>query len=151
MFTYLIISISLQVIIAESLSGAFPFYDPVNIGIAIQMSSCIISLVLDDNSILHPVSNFVIPKAKGPWENDVLGNNVESSPSPCIRKGPLNKVEHYLMASLPVLIKITCLNLQDKKKNSWFGQIVSCLCPLLSSCRQQRIHLSAENGRADAG
>lgn len=117
-----------------------------------QMSSCIIiSLFLGDNPTLHPVLNFVIPKAKGPWDNDVLGNNVESSPSLCIRNGPLNVVEHYLTASLPVLLKITWLNLQDKKTNSWFCQRVSCLYLLLSSCSQQRIHVSVENGTVDAG
>lgn len=50
----------------ESLSGTYPFYDPVNTGIAMQMSSCIIlSLFLSDSLTLHPASNFVSPKAKG--------------------------------------------------------------------------------------
>lgn len=51
---------------AEILSGTYPFYDPVNTGIAMQMSSCIIiSLFLSDSLTLHLALNFVSPKAKG--------------------------------------------------------------------------------------
>lgn len=51
---------------AESLSGTYPFYDPVNTGIAMRMSSCIIlSLFLSDSLTVHPALNFVSPKQKG--------------------------------------------------------------------------------------